>query len=392
VSSASAGTSIAPFTLRVKSKIRTFNYYSRYGNTLSCAACYLPRAVFSTAGTTGGGLYFYGPRFANPRTSAFSTPTSGYYFNPYWGAQDVPGITSSGGAQPGTELSGAVATLAPAGNPQAGPNFVVAPAQPGLVGISGAHSSLLPVGFPLRGTASSFLASNEQFNLASGAGPGTHSYTAVSKVGSRGKVRFTKGGDHANGFGGTLAWLGGTTGFRLISPGATPGNPGLYCTGGATDCYYRIPFNIPINAALSGGGQNTWAVVTDYSFVQFFNGGAIVTSTPFGTISTYFTTHPATTGTVVVSQPYASAFTLHTTHGSDNRTSRGAGNLTLVTGWLGHRVYPTTTSDFGGTTIYKFHFRVAPDAPSLARPSLGLLAGLMAIAATYVIRKRRLAK
>lgn len=147
-------------------------------------------------------------------------------------------------------------------------------------------------------------------------------------------------------------------------------------------------FNLPINAALAGDGQNTWTVETDINWVRVFNGGATETSYPSGTATTHVTTHPATTGTVVVSQPYGKAFTLHSAQGSDNRTAKGAGNITLVTGWLAHRMHWSSTSDFAGTTSYKFHFAPVSETPSLATPTLGALAGLMLIAAVYVIRKR----
>ena len=82
--------------------------------------------------------------------------------------------------------------------------------------------------------------------------------------------------------------------------------------------------------------------------------------------------------------------TIHVATGSDARTAGGAGNITLVTGWLGHTfTNGTTRSDWGGYTTTKFTFGAAEEAPSLASPALGALGGLMAIAAVYVIRKRQ---
>lgn len=382
-SAANAATSIAPFSLNVKSKIYTFNYPTGGLATFSCAACYAPGAVFSSSGTTGGGLYFYGPRFTEPRTVGnHPTPTSGYYFNPYWGA-GMTGVTSSGGNAPNTPHTGNVATLLSAAAASGGPNFHVAPNQYGLHGITGSVS--FGPGGNYLGTTSVFNATNAAFDLASGAGPaagiGFKTYTGN---GGKGKVRFTEGTDHANGFGGTIGWLGKGAGSFLIKSTAG-GNAN--CAVGASLCYYYVPFQFP-NDAGTGGGQNTWTDVVTYNFVNVFNGGATTSNTPSGTIRTRFTTHPETTGTVRMTQPFPSVTTDHLFSGSDGRTAMGLGNITLVTGWLGHTEFPTTTSDWGGTTVSKFNFTALPATPSLASPALGALGGLMAIAAVYVIRKR----
>ena len=291
-SAANAGTSIAPFSLQLKSKIYTFNYPTGAGATFSCAACYAPGAYFSSSGTTGGAAYFYGPLFTAPRTPGnHATPTSGYYFNPYWGA--LAGIISSYGAGVDTSHTGNAATITSGSRP----DFHVEPSQPHLVGITGDHT--FGPGGNYLGTTSMFLATNSDFDLGSGDGPGT---TVFLGEGNKGGVTFTQGTDHASGFGGTLRWLGGSIGSYLIK--TTQGGGGN-CNGTATSCYYYVPFQFPVNAG-PAAGQNTWTDVVTYSFVNVFNGGAQKTSTPSGLIKTRYTTHSATTGGVRMTQPFPS--------------------------------------------------------------------------------------
>ncbi len=146
---------IAPFSINIKSKIYTFNYPTAGGGTFSCAACYVPGAVYSSSGTTGGAAYFYGPFFTSPRTVGnHPTPTSGYYFNPYWGAQHAGGVTNSSGNNPYTPLC--VLDIAHLFNASTqllgGPAFYVSPSQPGMVGVSGKGS--FPYGGNYGGTYS----------------------------------------------------------------------------------------------------------------------------------------------------------------------------------------------------------------------------------------------
>ena len=120
-----------------------------------------------------------------------------------------------------------------------------------------------------------------------------------------------------------------------------------------------------------------------------FPGGATTTSP--GTPGTrIFSDFGVTTGRVIMSQTQGSFPTIHTVTGSDNRTHLGMGNITLVTGWLGHTYFPGVgvISHWGGYTTYQFAFGTAHATPSLGTPALGALGGLMAVAAVYVTRKR----
>jgi hypothetical protein len=389
-----AGFTIAPFTLNQKSKIYTFNYPTFSGGTFSCAACYAPGAVYSSPTGTAQGGYFYAPTsvvgngpafFVAPRTALHQSPSFGYYFNPYMGAAHAPGITTSFGGHPYTPLSPATAVVGGA-NASAGPDFTVHPSQSGIKAVTAGHT--FGPGGNYLGTVSNFTGTNATFALGSGAGPGTTTFTALPAYTSAGVVKFTQGTSHANGFGGTMDWLGSNTGYYLskTSGGATSACTGPY-DGSATACYYYIPFAFPIIAQPGGGDENHWAdaVVVELRSVSALGNVHAILS---GIATTAFTTFKATTGTATMSAPDASALTLHVNHGSDTRTAAGAGNITLVTGWLGHSLVGTDKSHWGGSTVSKFHFPTVPATPSLASPSLGALGGLMAIAAVYVIRKR----
>ena len=105
--------------------------------------------------------------------------------------------------------------------------------------------------------------------------------------------------------------------------------------------------------------------------------------------TTIFSDFGVTTGRVIMSQTQGSIPTIHTATGSDNRTHLGLGNITLVTGWLGHTFNPgRPPSHWGGHTTYRFVFGAAHATPSLGRPALGALGALMGVAAVYVVRRR----
>lgn len=372
-SNASAGPpfSIAPFTLKVKSKIYTFNYPTSLGGTFFCLACYVPAAVSTTSNYPNGPLSGYVSGPVSVHVPSGTASSSYYAFNPYWGAQRSPGIPSTNataGTNPAiTQLPGAA--ILGANSP---PDFTAATGQ-----ITATGTGYVPPGGVYLGTSSTFAATNGRFDVGHGKGPGTITYQAGVEGNNAGKVKYTAG---TNQFGGTLQWLGQNNGvFR---------KPEEDCAIGAAACYNLLTFAFPV-APNAAGGVNVWTDSIDIFAVNTFITGSVtsMTTTFAGNGTTVFSTFPVTTGTVVVSQTQGSALTQITLTGSDTRTAAGVGNITLVTGWLGH-TFTTSVSHWSGATTYKFAFGAAEAAPSLASPALGALGGLMAIAAVYVIRKR----
>ena len=207
-------------------------------------------------------------------------------------------------------------------------------------------------------------------------------FFAPANVDSAGNVQFAKHGHH--GFGGVMAFLGSNTGvFR---------NKTDICNPAAFSCYYVATFDFivarpnPLHGGLPGHGQ--WIDLFNRYFVNKFP-AAPPTTVQITSGRTAISTFGVSTGRVRMSQTQGSFPTIHTVTGKDDRTHLGLGNITLVTGWLGHTFSPGfPPSQWGGTTTYKFVFGAGHATPSLATPALGALGGLMGIAAVYVIRKR----
>jgi len=385
-SAAIASFTIAPFTLKAKSKIYTFYYPTVSGYTFLGSRDYVPGEVTTTSNFPNGPLsgYLSGPQTVHVQSGQYYA--SYYYaFNPYWGAQHAPGIPSTNailGTNPAITVHAGVAVLTDVGLAVSkAPNFTVATGQIKLTG-SGYVS---PAG-PYLGTTSNLVQTNGFFDLKHGGGPGSVTFTALPNADSLGEVRYTSG---PNQFGGTLSMLGGTSGtFKNVATGP--------CGPGAVSCYHVNTFEGNLSPRPppfpNSGTQNQWVDLFDGLFVNVFTFPLTPslntqTTTKTATGKTIGTSFKATTGKVVMYMNAGSFPTIHTTTGTDARTSNGLGNITLVEGWMGH-TYTSGQSHWGGYTVYKFTFGAASQTPSLASPALGALGGLMAIAAVYVIRKR----
>ncbi len=208
------------------------------------------------------------------------------------------------------------------------------------------------------------------------------------------------------------------TGFGFGSPifqaGAVPfGGSGTQAPGGPPGfldpatlgmAYYSQPLTAPTtNQALTMGQQGP--IVTSmgaltscpsttmggaYPNIPLTGSLACVVGTgpaligPTGmTINTGF---PFSTGTVLAQATTAASPDLFSVSGSDNRTARGIGNITLVAGALATRTNIQGTQ--AGGQLDTISITISEKAPSMSPGGIAAAAVLMVLAAGYGMRRR----
>ncbi len=106
--------------------------------------------------------------------------------------------------------------------------------------------------------------------------------------------------------------------------------------------------------------------------------------------NTFNTGFPFTTGTVLAQQTTntAAGADLFTVAGSDARTSRGIGNITLVAGGLAERTNNSNPTGAAGGSVDTISMTISEKAPSMSGAGFAAAALLMVLGTGYAMRRR----
>jgi hypothetical protein len=99
---------------------------------------------------------------------------------------------------------------------------------------------------------------------------------------------------------------------------------------------------------------------------------------------------PFTTGTILAQQSTntAAGADYFTVTGSDARTPRGIGNITLVAGGLALRTNNANPGGAAGGSVDTISITISEKAPSISGVGLAAAALMMVLAAGYGLRRR----
>jgi hypothetical protein len=196
-------------------------------------------------------------------------------------------------------------------------------------------------------------------------------------------VRYTAGPQQ---YGGTMQMLRGgigTLSLLLGAGGPTVAHNPIAVTGYAA----RNPGGPYANTRVQSrpGGPITTGCVFSTGGMITVPGNLVGTGSPTGNGYTGF---PWTTGHVYVKVTIGVVgTTTFSVSGSDNRTPLGAGNITMESGGLLHRIVQGRVMAYNDTIKMKMTFPVNP-LPSMLPGGIAAAAGLMVLAVGYAVRRR----